>query len=79
MNHGGTARCVALHTHPVAHTRQIGGRFNRETELARKFRISLCILIPDDEGATIDGGDARNALSRLKERGGMLRKPVVKS
>jgi len=70
---------VALHTHPVAHTRKIAGGLNLETELAREFRISLSVLISDEECASVDGRDARNAVSRLQEGGGTLLKPVVKS
>jgi hypothetical protein len=66
MNHGGTARDMALHTHPVAHTRQIGGAINCETELACEFREYLGVLITDKECIPIDGRYARNAVSRLQ-------------
>lgn len=70
---------MALHTHPIAHTRQIGGGVNCETELARKFRRCLGILTPDEEGTPIDSRDTRYGVSRLQDGGGMLLKPVVKS
>jgi hypothetical protein len=35
VNNGGAARPMTLHTHPVAHTRQLDGGLDCETELAR--------------------------------------------
>jgi hypothetical protein len=79
MNYRGTAQGVALHTHPVAHTRQIADVLYRETELAGEFSIVLDVLITDKECIPIDGRYARKAVSRLQQGGGTLLKPVVKS
>ena len=79
MNDGGPARCVALHAHPVSHAGPVNGRLNRETELAREFRIGLCLLIADEACTPVDGRDAGQALSRLQERGGLRFKPAIES
>lgn len=79
MDHGGPARGVPLHTHPVAHTRQIADGPDVETELAREFRITLGVLIPDQEGIPVNGRNTRHAVSRLQEGGGLLLKPAVKA
>jgi hypothetical protein len=65
MNNGGAARCVALHTNPVAHTRQVDSGLDCETELTREFRICLGVLMSDEECTPIDGRDARNAVPGL--------------
>jgi len=77
MDYGGTARCVALHAHPVAHTGQIYSRLNCETQLSRDFRIGLAVLISDEEGTPIHGCDARHAVPRLQKGVGALFKPAV--
>ena len=79
MNDGRATRCVALHTHPVSHTRQVDGRLNRKTEFAGEFRVSLLVLISDEECPPINSRDARNTVSRLEEASRSLLEPIVKA